>query len=52
VTPTKVLVSDALGAPLSALYRMEMSPATLTELQWFESGQASLRRFNDAAHLL
>jgi len=52
VTPTKVLVSDALGAPLSALYRMEMSPATLTEIQWFESGQASLRRFNDAAHLL
>jgi broad specificity phosphatase PhoE/ribonuclease HI len=52
VTPTKVLVSDALEAPLSALYRMEMSPATLTEIQWFESGQASLRRFNDAAHLL
>ena len=51
VTPTKVLVSDALGAPLSALYRMELSPATLTEIHWFESGQASLRRFNDAAHL-
>jgi probable phosphoglycerate mutase len=51
VTPIKVLVSDALGAPMSALYRMEMSPATLTELQWYESGQASLRRFNDAAHL-
>ena len=51
VTPTKVLVSDALGAPMSALYRMELSPATLTEIQWFESGQASLRRFNDAAHL-
>ena len=52
VTPTKVLVADAVGAPLSALYRMEMSPATLTEVQWYESGQASLRRFNDAAHLL
>jgi probable phosphoglycerate mutase len=51
VTPTKVLVADAVGAPLSALYRMELSPATLTEIQWFESGQASLRRFNDAAHL-
>lgn len=52
VTPIKLLVSDALGAPLSALYRMELTPATLTELQWFESGQASMRRFNDAAHLL
>ncbi len=51
VTPTKVLVADALGAPISALYRMELAPATLTELQWFEGGQASLRRFNDAAHL-
>ena len=52
VTPTKVLVADAVGAPLSALYRMEMSPATLTEVQGYETGQASLRRFNDAAHLL
>ena len=52
VTPTKVLVADALGAPMSALYRMELSPATLTEVQWYEGGQASLRRFNDAAHLL
>ncbi|HEX4699064.1 MAG TPA: bifunctional RNase H/acid phosphatase [Actinomycetes bacterium] len=51
VTPIKVLVADALEASLSALYRMELSPATLTEVQWFESGQASLRRFNDAAHL-
>ncbi len=52
VTPIKVLVADALGAPVSALYRMELTPATLTELQWFEGGQASMRRFNDAAHLL
>jgi probable phosphoglycerate mutase len=51
VTPIKVLVTDALEASLSGLYRMELSPATLTEVQWFESGQASLRRFNDAAHL-
>ena len=51
VTPIKVLVADALEASLSALYRMELSPATLTEVQWFESGQASMRRFNDSAHL-
>jgi len=51
VTPIKTLVADALEASLSALYRMELSPATFTEVQWFESGQASLRRFNDAAHL-
>jgi ribonuclease H / adenosylcobalamin/alpha-ribazole phosphatase len=52
VTPIKLLVRDALGAPMAALYRMELSPATLTEVQWYAGGQASLRRFNDAAHLL
>ena len=51
VTPIKLLVQDALGAPMAALYRMELSPATLTEVQWFRGGQASMRRFNDAAHL-
>jgi probable phosphoglycerate mutase len=51
VTPVKVLVGDTLGAPTTALFRMEMSPASLTEIQWFAGGAASLRRFNDAAHL-
>jgi broad specificity phosphatase PhoE/ribonuclease HI len=51
VTPVKSLVGDALGAPLSAAYRMELSPASLTEVQWYAGGSASLRRFNDAAHL-
>ena len=51
VTPIKLLVREALGAPMAALYRMELSPATLTEVQWYAGGQASLRRFNDAAHL-
>jgi probable phosphoglycerate mutase len=52
VTPIKLLVREALGAPMAALYRMELSPATLTEVQWYAGGQASMRRFNDAAHLL
>jgi len=51
VTPIKLLVRDALGAPMTALYRMELAPATLTEVQWFGGGHASLRRFNDVAHL-
>ncbi len=49
VTPIKVLVGDALGAPQSAIYRMELSPASVTEVQWYAGGTASLRRFNDAA---
>ena len=31
--------ADAVGAPLSALYRMELSPASLTEVQWYEGGR-------------
>jgi len=37
----------SLGAPATALYRMELSPASLTEIQWFSNGSASLRRFNE-----
>ena len=46
VTPIKTLVRLSLGAPPAALYRMELSSASLTEIQWFSNGSASLRRFN------
>jgi len=51
VTPVKILVRQALEAPTSALFRMEMSPASLTEIQWYAGGAASLRSFNDVGHL-
>ena len=51
VTPIKTLLLDALAAPTAAMYRMELSPATLTEIEWYAGGHASMRRFNDAAHL-
>ena len=46
VTPIKTLVRLALGAPGSALYRMELSPASLTTVAWYPDGNASLRSFN------
>jgi probable phosphoglycerate mutase len=46
VTPIKLLVRMALGAPLEAVYRMEMAPASVTVISWFEDGTASLRLFN------
>ena len=46
VTPIKLLVRMALGAPLEALYRMELAPASVTVISWFPDGQASLRMFN------
>jgi ribonuclease H / adenosylcobalamin/alpha-ribazole phosphatase len=51
VTPIKTLVRLALGAPPSALYRMELQPASLSVLQWYADGNASLHLFNDTGHL-
>lgn len=47
VTPIKTLVRVSLNAPTTALYRMELSPASLTEIQWYSNGNASLRSFNE-----
>jgi ribonuclease H / adenosylcobalamin/alpha-ribazole phosphatase len=46
VTPIKTLVRLSLGAPPLALYRMELSSASLTEIQWYSNGFASMRSFN------
>ena len=52
VTPIKTLVADALGAPLEALYRMELAPASVTVISYFDGGpeadipMANLRLFN------
>jgi broad specificity phosphatase PhoE/ribonuclease HI len=46
VTPIKVLVAHALGAPLESVYRMEMAPASVTVLSYFPDGGAAMRMFN------
>jgi probable phosphoglycerate mutase len=50
VTPIKILVADALGAPLEALYRMELAPASVTVISYFptrDGGRAAqLRLYN------
>jgi broad specificity phosphatase PhoE len=51
VTPIKVLVAHALGAPLEAIYRMELSPASVSVLTAYEAPggdppTGSLRLFN------
>jgi probable phosphoglycerate mutase len=51
VTPIKSMVRLALGAPTEALYRMELAPCSFTSAVWFSDGVASLRFFNDTAHL-
>ncbi len=46
VTPIKTLVADALDAPLEAVFRMELTPASVTVVSYFPDGRASLRLYN------
>lgn len=52
VTPIKTLAAHSLGAPLDAVFRMELSPASVTVVSFFAGGpdgtepQGSLRLFN------
>ncbi|MFC6884654.1 bifunctional RNase H/acid phosphatase [Actinomadura yumaensis] len=51
VTPIKLLVREALGAPMGALYRMRLDVASLSAIDWYDDGPASLSSFNDTHHL-
>ncbi|XIG77338.1 histidine phosphatase family protein [Streptomyces sp. SGAir0957] len=51
VTPIKTLVRLALGAPSEALFRMELSAASLTTIAYYADGNASVRAVNETAHL-
>lgn len=46
VTPIKILVADALGAPLASMFRMELAPAAVSTILWWPDGSASLRNFS------
>ncbi|MFI8092780.1 bifunctional RNase H/acid phosphatase [Streptomyces sp. NPDC086080] len=51
VTPIKMFVRLALGAPPEALFRMELSAASLSAVAYYADGNASVRLFNDTSHL-
>ncbi len=51
VTPIKTLLRFALDAPPSALYRMHLDLACLSEVDWYADGPAVVRRLNDTGHL-
>ena len=51
VTPIKTLLRLALDAPPSALYRMHLDLACLSQVQWFADGPAVVRSMNDTAHV-
>lgn len=51
VTPIKTLICQALGAPLDAVHRMELAPASLSVIDYYSDGVANVRCVNDTAHL-
>ncbi|MFD8602832.1 ribonuclease [Streptomyces sp. TSRI0445] len=51
VTPIKTFVRLALGAPPEALFRMELSAASISTVAYYGDGNASVRLLNDTSHL-
>ena len=51
VTPIKTLLRFALDAPPSALYRIHLDLAALSEVDWFADGPSVVRSMNDTHHL-
>jgi probable phosphoglycerate mutase len=51
VTPIKLLVRQALQAPLPVLYRMHLDVSSLSVIDWYDDGPAVLRGLNDTHHL-
>lgn len=46
VTPIKLTVRGVLEAPPAAVFKMELRPGSVTEVEWYADGLASLRCFN------
>jgi broad specificity phosphatase PhoE/ribonuclease HI len=51
VTPVNLLVRMALDAPMTAVFRMALAPASLSEVHYWADGVASLRSYNVTTHL-
>jgi probable phosphoglycerate mutase len=51
VTPIKLLLRDALDAPLHTVFRIHIDPASISAIDWRESGGSVVRLVNDISHL-
>ena len=51
ITPIKILLCRALGAPLGTLYRLYLGSACINEIQWHGDGFAAVHCVNDTSHL-
>jgi probable phosphoglycerate mutase len=51
ITPIKILLCRALGAPLLTMYRFYLGSACINEIQWHGNEFAAVRKVNDTSHL-
>lgn len=51
VGPIKVLLSAALGTPISSTFRIFLDPATISVVDWRDATHATVRLVNSHAHL-
>jgi broad specificity phosphatase PhoE/ribonuclease HI len=51
VTPIKLLITDAVGASVDSIYRMELPPCSISKVAWFPEGNSSMFSFAEASHL-
>jgi ribonuclease H / adenosylcobalamin/alpha-ribazole phosphatase len=52
ITPIKLMLCRALGAPLLAMYRFYLGSACINEIQWHGNEYAAVRKVNDTSHLI
>lgn len=52
ITPIKILLCRALGAPLLTMYRFYLGSACINEIQWHGNDFAAVRKVNDTSHLI
>jgi probable phosphoglycerate mutase len=51
VTPIKLLLRDALDAPLHTVFRIHIDPASVSVIDWRATGPSVVRLVNDIGHL-
>jgi broad specificity phosphatase PhoE/ribonuclease HI len=51
VTPIKLLLRDALDAPMNAIYRLQLDLTSLSVVDWHAEGPSVVRLVNDTSHL-
>jgi probable phosphoglycerate mutase len=51
VTPIKLMLREAIGAQIDAVYRLHLDPASLSVIDWFADRPGVVRLMNDTSHL-